>query len=105
MHVCVRYQSLALHQGNLSPEVGDAHSDGFSIEAIRGVPHQANPVQGSRNPTVPQHQLMTHNQKVSVALCEHNRMCDCLTLVSTPLLYSQTPPGAHQDSNILLPCI
>lgn len=29
-----RYQSLALHQSDLSPEVGDGHGDGFPIESI-----------------------------------------------------------------------
>lgn len=36
------YQGLALHECDLSPEVGDSHGDCFSIEAVRRVPHQSN---------------------------------------------------------------
>lgn len=38
------YQSLALHECDLSPEVSNGHSNGFPIETIRGVPHESNPV-------------------------------------------------------------
>lgn len=38
------YQSLALHERDLSPEVSDAHSNSFPIETIRRVPHESNPV-------------------------------------------------------------
>lgn len=38
------YQSLALHECDLRPEVSNAHSNGFPIETIRGVPHESNPV-------------------------------------------------------------
>ncbi len=40
----VIYQSLALHERDLSPEVRYSHSNGFPIETIRGVPHESNPV-------------------------------------------------------------
>ena len=37
--VCVCYQSLALHQSDLGPEVRDGHGDGFPIKAVRGIPY------------------------------------------------------------------
>jgi len=58
------YQSLALHECDLSPEISNGHSNGFPIETIRRVPHESNPESKHAD-------LCMYSNEKQVGICGH----------------------------------